>query len=132
MNRKNLKIKTETSVISLRELNFYAYHGVAPLEQEVGSRFVVNVDLHLTVRSEALEGDDLKGTVNYAQAYEVVSQSFMPTCRLVEQAAWRVGRALLENFEQVHAVEVSVEKLSPPMEADCKSAAISLKLTREA
>ena len=62
--------------ITLPTLRFYAYHGVLPQERKVGGDY--ELTLHLQIDNddayEALCYDELEGTVNYAEAYELVKQ----------------------------------------------------------
>ena len=50
--------------IELKEMKFYAYHGVSQQEKDVGNYFTV--DLRITAPlGKALHSDDLKDTINY-------------------------------------------------------------------
>lgn len=120
-----------TLQISLRRLRFYAYHGVLPQEREVGGDYEVNLCLLLEAAEAALEDDELEGTVNYAEVYELAACEMERPAKLLEHVAYRIARRLLERFEKIVAAEVGVCKLNPPMGAACDGAEARVKLERE-
>ena len=61
----------EKQTIRLRQMEFYAQHGVLPQERVVGGRYMVDVALDVRLDEAALLHDCLEGTVNYAEVYEV-------------------------------------------------------------
>lgn len=120
-----------SSNIELKDLRFYAYHGVTDKEQQIGSNFRVQLKVFFTPRVKAFENDELIGTVNYAEVYETVRAEMQRPSRLIENVAWRISEALFYRFQMISAVEISVEKENPPISADCKSASVTLNLRRE-
>lgn len=119
-----------SSSIELKNLRFHAGHGVSTLEQRVGCTFRVNVHLDFSIKASALETDQLEGTLNYAELFKVIQREFMPTTQLIEHAAWRVAKSLLKEFDCIDTVDIEVEKLNPPISADCESASVKLKIER--
>ena len=120
-----------SSSIELKGLMFRAGHGISEQEQRVGCNFRVNLRLYFSIEASALEQDQLDGTLDYSKVYEVVCREFKPTVHLIEHAAWRVTKALMDEFKSIQTVEITVEKLNPPISADCESAAIQLKIDRK-
>ena len=51
--------------IIIEGLRLYAYHGVLPQERKVGAYFTIDAEIN-TDFSSAIETDDLRGTLNYA------------------------------------------------------------------
>ena len=76
--------------IHLRNMQFYAYHGVNPEEKTQGQRFEVDVALQVDTRLAGLS-DDLRQTINYAQVYKVVK-------RVVEEERFDLIEALAETL----------------------------------
>jgi dihydroneopterin aldolase len=68
----------------LQGLVFHAYHGHCPEEAVLGGRFVVDVEMQLSL---AQIQDDLSGTVDYAQVYEMVRQEVTGQRRRLIRAA---------------------------------------------
>lgn len=119
-----------TTQICLHQLRFHAFHGVTPAEQAVGSEFTIDVALTISRKLSELRSDRLESTINYAEAYSVIREAFMPTCRTLEAAASRVLEALFDAFPQLEGVEIEVSKINPPLGADCHSASVRLKAQR--
>ena len=110
-----------TTRIELKEMRFYAYHGVMPQETKVGNNFVVNLILTAPLE-QAVRSDELDDTINYAAVYEVVKEQ-------IEHAAGRILYALKERFPQLAAIELKLSKLNPPFGGDIHSASIILDET---
>lgn len=117
-----------TSKIELKEMRFYAYHGVAPQETVVGNTFIV--DLLLTAPLEqAVRSDNLNDTINYAEVYELVKEEMSLPSRLLEHVAGRILGALKRRFPLLEAARISVSKLNPPFGGEVRSAAVILEIT---
>lgn len=122
--------------IRLEGLRFYAYHGVLPQERKVGGRYTVDLVLTLPAPAEgaatcaAVSNDDLAGTVNYAEVYDVVRREMAIPSALLEHAAGRILRAVLESFPLVEKAVVTLRKDTPPMGAACNGCAVTLTATR--
>ena len=113
----------EQSVIELRGLNFFAYHGVLPEEREQGNTFVVDLSLEANI-ARAIYTDELEDTVNYALVYEVVQREMSVPSLLLEHVCGRIATALLDEFVALQRVSVCVTKKNPPIEGagTCESA----------
>jgi len=115
------------SEIILKDIHFFAYHGVLPQEAVVGNEFVVNLILEVDITS-AMQTDDVADTVNYAEVYEVMKAEMQQRSNLLEHVAGRIANRLLDNFPAITSVDILLEKLNPPMAADLNSAAVHLVL----
>ena len=83
--------------IELKEMKFYAYHGVSQQEKDVGNYFTV--DLRITAPlGKALHSDDLK-----------------------------IVNALQQQFPCITAIDLKVSKLNPPFGGDLAYAAVVVK-----
>ncbi len=93
-----------TDHIFVTGLLVHAHHGVMPHEEEVGQRFVI--DLELTVDlARAGESDKLADTVSYSSIVDTATRAFTgKSFRLVETAAAITAEALLASFPKVSAV----------------------------
>ena len=117
------------SEITLHRLRFHAYHGVLPQERIVGNDYEVTIVMHCDIMAAALS-DDVADTINYAEAYQVVSDVMNTPCNLLERVAWLIADALLSRFPSLEAADVSVTKLNPPMGAHCDGAEVGIKVKR--
>jgi len=101
--------------ISLSNMAFFAYHGVAQTEKLQGQRFFVDVDLYLDLR-EAAEGDDIRHTVDYEGVFNTVKDHVEgKRFHIIEGLAQAVATSLLEGFP-VDRVTVRVRKPSVPIQ----------------
>ena len=119
-------MNADTLRITLRDMQFYAYHGVLPQEQEVGGNYLVSVTLDLCDTHEAVYADSLDGTVNYALVQQVVSQIMATPSKLLEHVAGRIARRLFSMDLRIRHAEVSVTKCCPPIAGSTGSATCTL------
>lgn len=103
--------------ITLNNLRFYAHHGVLPQEREVGAEFVLNLCLYIDEQDAqgALFADQLNDTINYAEAYEIVSQQMHIPSALLEHVCARIAKSLIRKFDTLRKVDVSLTKCMPPI-----------------
>lgn len=113
------------SKIELREMKFYAFHGVGEQERVVGNHFIVDVLLTAPLM-QAVLNDKLEDTINYAEVYSLVKQEMHVPSRLLEHVAGRILSALKNRFPQLAAIEIKVAKLTPPFGGDVLSASVIL------
>ena len=89
--------------IVLTRMEFHALHGCYELERKVGNRFTV--DLELTAElGHAATDDDVRKTVNYLTAYEVVEMQMRITQHTIERVATNIIEAVYATFPQVRHI----------------------------
>lgn len=116
--------------IIINNLHIYAYHGVNPEEKENGQNFYLDivcaVDLHVPGQS-----DDLEDTVNYAKIVKAVTKVFTENkYDLIERAAQVVADCVLDGFEKVESVRVTLRKPEAPIRADFGYVAVEIERSR--
>lgn len=116
------------SKIELKELKFYAYHGVLPQETLVGNNYIINIIL-TTPLDKAISSDDLDDTINYATVYNLIKQEMAIPSKLLEHVAGRILHSLKFNFPQITRIQLSLSKLNPPLGGDIYSASVLLDET---
>lgn len=116
--------------IQLKGLRFYAYHGVLEQERKVGGDYTVDLQLRLSEADAAVFGDDLDGTVNYAEVYDLVRHEMAVPSALLEHVAGRILAAIFDRFPKVAAATVNLRKVNPPMGASCDGCAVVLTADR--
>ncbi len=95
----------------------------------MGAYFLLNLSVQ-TDFSLAMDSDELKGTISYAEVFEVVKAEMAIPSRLLEHVAGRICHAILHRFPAAEAVHVELLKENPPMGADCAGAGVSLDVHR--
>ena len=102
----------ELDKIVLAGLEFHARHGVFESETHFGARFIVDVELSLSISGR----DDLAATVDYSAVYDLVRAHVTETrYDLIEALAHRLVTLLLEAQPLVQAVLVRVHKPHAPL-----------------
>ncbi len=116
--------------IILRDLAFFAYHGVYEEEAQLGQRFYFDIDAYLDLRP-AGKSDDEHDTVRYDHIAKRV-ETIVTTQRfqLIEALAEAVAKELLINMDKLEAVKIKVRKPEAPIPAIVKDIAVVIKRTR--
>ena len=112
--------------IRLSEMEFHAYHGCYDLEQQVGNRFTVDLQL-VTELGRVAEEDSVEIAVNYLTVYEVVREVMGHTQRTIERVAMNIIEAVKERFPQIECVVCTVAKLAPPLGGKLHSVSVTLQ-----
>ena len=116
--------------LRLKGLDLYAYHGTEPWENQVGRRFVIDVELGVDLTASG-QSDKIKDTVDYQRVYEAVRSVVKgSTFQLIERVGWRVMEELFARFE-VQAVRVRVSKPEAPIGGLNECTQIEFHRTRE-
>lgn len=115
--------------VALEGLEFYAYHGFYEEEQKIGNRYSVDIEV-TTIFDKAAQQDDLSGTVDYSQLYEVVKNKMAIPTKLLEKIGQDIVNEIFDQFPLVSEVKVSVSKHNPPFGGICDKSKITLQRTR--
>jgi len=106
---------SDRTTIRIRNASFYAYHGVASDEQNLGGKFEIDVELQADLLA-AMQNDDLKRTVDYEAVYALVKT--IATAKkyyLIEALAKTIIDGIIRSFPIVEIVTVKVRKPHPPV-----------------
>lgn len=109
-------------------MTFYAYHGAFPEENCLGQRFIVDLELFLSLH-QAARTDELNHTINYAEVYKLVEQEVtQKRVKLIETLAENIAASLLQRFSELAQVKVRVMKPHPPIPGHYQS--VGVEITR--
>lgn len=114
------------SKIFLENVKIYAYHGVLPEENIIGTYYILNVEIHTDLWNAA-ESDDLHDTISYAEINDIIHNEMKINSKLLEHVAGRIIAKIHENFEQISYIKLKITKTSPPMKGEMKGASIELE-----
>src|SRR5699024_12740693 len=93
--------------IKLNQLQFYGYHGLFPEENKLGQRFIVDVELYLSLK-KAGQTDDMYDSIDYGKAYEVLQSVVEGEAKnLIEAVASESGVVLLRTLSKLQQVRIS-------------------------
>jgi dihydroneopterin aldolase len=114
-------------VISIENMEFYAYHGCFKEEQQIGTWFEVNLSIE-TDTSKAELTDNLEDTINYQSVYLTIKHQMARKSKLLEHVARRILDAVIAEYPVLSA-EVTIRKKNPPLGG--KIDAVAVKLTKK-
>jgi len=102
-------------IIRIKNASFYAYHGVASDEQNLGGKFEVDAELRCDL-SPAVDMDSLKLTIDYEAVYTFIQKTVtQKKYYLLETLATAIARGLKTNYPQIQMVKITVRKPHPPV-----------------
>ncbi|MCQ4035428.1 dihydroneopterin aldolase [Kaistella montana] len=117
-----------TSKIFLENIKIYAYHGVLPEENLVGTYYLVNGEFHADLW-KATETDDLNDTISYADLNEIIHNEMAVPSKLLEHVAGRIIKKIHEQFPQISFIKIKITKTSPPMKGEMDGASVEFEKT---
>jgi len=102
--------------ITLKNCAFFARHGVYNEEETLGQRFFVDAVLDVDA-GNALNKDEIEGTVDYGTAFRVVEKIITGKRRfLIEALALETAKALCKEFPMIESAEVTIRKPNAPVQ----------------
>lgn len=115
--------------VFLKDLEFYAHHGVPAEERVVGHRYVIS--LTMNVEGGAQESDRVEDTVDYGEVASVIFEvATAKQYQTVERVAQKVAQVLLDRFPLIASLEITLAKRLPPAPMIAESAGVVLTLSR--
>ena len=114
------------SMISIEQMEFYAYHGCFKEEQIIGTRFLVDLYLE-TDTGDAERSDSLEDTVNYQEVYLLVKKEMEIKSKLLEHVGRRILNSIKEQYPQVVSTELKISKMNPPLGGKIKNVSLTLR-----
>ncbi len=101
-------------LISVENMEFYAFHGCFEAEAVVGNRFLVDLWIEEDATLSA-ETDNIDDAVSYFVAYQIVKKQMMIRSNLLENVCKRILDALYAEMSGIRHAKVKVSKMAPPM-----------------
>ncbi|MCJ8152198.1 dihydroneopterin aldolase [Chryseobacterium sp. SSA4.19] len=114
------------SKIFLDEVKIYAYHGVLPEENSIGTYYILNAEIHTDLWN-ASASDDLRDTISYADINHILHDEMKVKSKLLEHVAGRIISKVHEKFPQIDYIKLKITKTAPPMKGEMKGASIELE-----
>ena len=111
--------------ISLNNVRFRAYHGLHPEERQKGNDFVVNMEVSYSPGPGTITS--LDDTIDYADLFDVINDHMQKPVDLLETLVQQIAHDVYNKFPRIKEVNVSIEKLNPPIDKFSGSAAVRFK-----
>jgi len=122
LRKNNLLLMTDLFTISLNNVRFRAYHGLYPEERQKGNDFVVNMQIvFIPVSGTILSLED---TIDYAVLFEIINATMQQPVDLLETLVQTIAHNVSKKLPQVKRIDISVEKLNPPIDKFSGSATV--------
>lgn len=115
-------------IINIDGLEIFANHGVLKEENSLGQKFYISIKMILDLE-KAGKSDDLLNTINYAEVCDFTNKFVKEnTYKLIETVAEKLAEKLLERYELIKEITISVKKPWAPIgyPIDC----VSVEITR--
>ena len=117
--------------IIVSNLRIHGYHGVKDAEKALGQKFYI--DLICGIDRSGNDADTMEATVCYGELCSLVqSISQTQTFNLIESLGERVIAAILEAYDLVQEVEITIRKPNAPIAHHVDHVAVSIKRARHA
>lgn len=114
------------SKIYLEDVKIYAYHGVLPEENIIGTYYILNTEIH-TDLWKAAESDNLEDTISYADVNEIIHNEMKIKSKLLEHVAGRIISKIHGKFPEISYIRLKITKTAPPMKGEMKGTSIELE-----
>ena len=114
------------SLITIENMEFYAYHGHFEEEQKIGTWFSLDLTMEVDT-SKAELSDELEDTVDYSSVYQVVKEQMMIPSKLLEHVGRRILNTIKERFPDVKNAQLKVRKMNPPLGGKMSFVSLELK-----
>ena len=101
--------------ILMKNLGFYAYHGLLKEESVLGQKFFLDIELDVNTKEAGLT-DDMTKSVSYADVYEVVKEiAVNKRFNLLEALAENIANEVLDQFDLVKGIMIRIKKPEAPV-----------------
>lgn len=118
--------------IILKGMRFFGNHGVFEAEIKLGQHFEVDLELSLNLQP-AGQRDDLSLSVSYAEIYDVVEKILTgPPFKLLEAVAEAIAQNVLEHYERIQEIKVTLKKPEAPIKGIFQYMAVEITRRRDA
>lgn len=110
--------------VGLGEVRIFAFHGVYPEEQVVGTDFRVSVSALVPFAGSG--ADNLADTFDYEQIHAIVVACMSIPRKLIETVAEAILTQVLSCCPVAQEVSVKIRKINPPLPGETGSAFVEL------
>jgi len=101
--------------LSIKDAEFYSYHGVKTEEQSLGGKYQVDLDLFYDA-TEAIINDEVNSALNYEEAMFCIEEVIAgESYNLIETIANEILNLAMEKFPNLAKATVRVRKMNAPI-----------------
>ena len=112
--------------ITIKGIRAFGYHGVFEFEKVEGQDFVVDLEISLDL-SIPSKSDKLEDSIDYSLFTSLVREAIeVQRFDLIERLAGYIADKILEDFQKVISVEVTVHKPGAPVKEKFDDIAVTI------
>jgi len=115
--------------IHLKNLQFFSYHGIFEEERILGNHFEMNINVH--VNANSIPVLHMKDSIDYVSVYDLVAKRMAIATPLLETVVTEIAQSILARYSLALKVEISIDKLTPPIASFEGKVGVSFTLERE-
>ena len=108
--------------ISLTDLRFHAFHGLFHEEQNAGNDFIVNLKVSYKPKLPVVVA--LHDTLDYGALFDMIKKKIKKPRHLLETYVMEVADIIYHRFNEIIAIEISLEKTQVPLTGFTGSAVV--------
>lgn len=121
---------TSQAKLTIKNAQFFAYHGAKAEEQQLGGKFQVDLELSYDA-TKAIVSDDVNAVVNYEEAMFCIDEVMnSEPYNLLETVASEILNMCFERLPMMQSATVRVRKLSVPVGHFVESVEVEQSITR--
>ena len=111
--------------IEVNDIKLYAFHGCLEEEEKIGQEYIIDVWINTDLK-KASEKDDLSGTIDYCEVFDIVKKEMAIRSKLIETVGLRIAKGIKAHWESAEKVIVKVRKPRPPIHGDVGEVSVSV------
>ena len=100
--------------IELINLQMHAFHGMFEGEEKVGNPYIINLSVKFEEKDN--DFDNINDTINYDDLHKIVRQRMQIPTALLEKICVNIIRHIKHQYPFVKEVDLSIQKLQPPLQ----------------
>ena len=98
--------------VHLKNMRFFAHHGLHDEEGITGTQFEVSIDV--TIPTDMVTS--IHETINYVSVFEIIKKRFLSPARLLETLAQDITKDVCKLNEHIITINITISKLNPPID----------------
>jgi dihydroneopterin aldolase len=111
--------------VHLKDVEIHAFHGVYEGEDKIGSNYLINLECKYDEKDS--DFNDINGTINYVELYDIVKNRMQVTTGLLEKICDSIIRHIRHQYPFVREVSLSIYKLHAPIKDFQGNVGVSMK-----
>ncbi|MEP6582810.1 MAG: dihydroneopterin aldolase [Ginsengibacter sp.] len=109
--------------VQLHQLKFHSFHGIHEEEKIIGNNYTIDASVEFQEHTPVITS--IHETINYAVIYSIIKSRMEIPTPLLETILMEVSNEIQQRFPQLRSINISIQKMHPPIEGIQGSAIVS-------